>query len=117
MSNIRALSEDRLHRLLPSDIDRITQDMSLPGFAETLLGTYGSYLKRLTKPLAVELDDVTRITAQLAMTGLWRAHGPKKFIEELRGELDPLVVEEFCDTLHLDLSAIRPVITGSAAAE
>jgi len=114
MADVMTLSEDRLHRLRPSDTERIAREMPVPGFSNALLNTYGSYLKRLTKPLAVELDDVTRITLQLAMTGLWRAHSPKAFIESLRGELDPLVVEEFCDTLHLDRSEPRQVAAGSA---
>jgi len=117
MSDKMTFSVHDLHRLLPSDIQRMAHEMLNPGFASTVLETYGSYLKRLTKPLAVELDDVTRITVQLSMTGLWRLRNPKTFIQALSADLDPLVVEEFCDTLHLDLGQPGKVAAGSAAAD
>jgi hypothetical protein len=117
MSDKMTISVHDLHRLLPSDIERMTLEMPNPGFAAALLETYGSYLKRLTKPLAVELDDVTRITVQLSMTGLWRLRNPKTFIQATSSDLDPLVIEEFCDTLRLDLDQPRQIAAGSAAAE
>jgi len=111
------ISVHDLHRLLPSDIERITRDMPIPGFAARLAETYASYLKRLTNPRAVELDDVTRISVQLSMTGLWRLIDPKTFIQAQSADLDPLVVEEFCDTLRLNLREPLQVPASSAAAE
>ena len=96
------LSEDRLQRLRPSDIDTIRRNLQDATFISNLENTLGDYLSHLRGPLAVELDDVSRIVLQMEMAGVWDIIDPVLFINAIASKTDRQVIIAYCNALNIE---------------
>jgi nucleoid DNA-binding protein len=102
MADAPVLSPSRLHRLLPSDVAEIAKSIKAPGAAPGILKVFADYLKLLKTPSAVELDDVSRIVAQLNATGIWEKVRPEKFIGDVRPRVDKAVLAHLSQALDVE---------------
>jgi hypothetical protein len=98
------ISVHRLHRMLPSDLERLKASASTNEGASSVVDTFRRYLIELREPTAVELDDVARITLQLNSVGLWNVIRPESFIQKVGASLDREVLKTFCDALNVPLA-------------
>jgi hypothetical protein len=77
------LTVDRLHRLAPSDLERLKARIGEPGLAEEILRVLSAYLAQVGNPSAVEADDITRIVHDLDYVGLWERDSAKTFLADM----------------------------------
>jgi DNA-binding response OmpR family regulator len=112
MDNIQSsISVHRLHRLLPSDIEKLKETVSTIGGAYSLLERFGKYILALKEPTAAELDDVTRITLQLNSAGLWDTIRPEFFIRYFNPFLSEELLNTLCAVLNVKLARAKADIT------
>jgi hypothetical protein len=97
------ISVYRLHRMLPSDLEKLKTTVSNIKGAFSVFELFGEYLLALKKPTAVELDDVARVTLQLNSIGLWNVLRPELFVQQFGSSLHRDVLETFRAVLNLEL--------------
>jgi DNA-binding response OmpR family regulator len=110
-NTLSPISVHRLHRLLPSDLEKLKETVSTIGGAYSLLEKFGKYILALKEPTAVELDDVARITLQLNSVGLWDTIRPEFFIRYFYPFLKEEVLNTLCDVLNVGLARAKADIT------
>jgi hypothetical protein len=99
------VSVHQLHRMLPSDLEKLKTTLSTNEGASSVVDIFGQYLIALKEPTAVELDDVARITLQLNSVGLWNVKRPESFIQKLSASLDREVLKTLCAVLNVPFAS------------
>jgi CspA family cold shock protein len=100
-ADARLFSQDRLHRLRPSDIETIKKNLDDTNFLEQLIGSVASYFQEIDRPAATDLDDLRRLALQLEAANLWSAVKPAYFVETNRDKFDEEVLKALCETLNV----------------
>jgi hypothetical protein len=108
--------EARLERLRPSDIARIKSRLGDTPFRMSLLDRFYRYLGSLETPSAVDLDDVTRITRQLAKAGLWDMAGDVAVMRQWHAAFDYRVLAALTEALPRNAKATLRYGEAAAAA-
>jgi cold shock CspA family protein len=107
MSSSPIITIDRMHRLRPSDIYLISTAIKEKKLRHEVFSVFVEYLGSLIKPSSVEIDDVVRVSSQLASAGVWKKIKPEFVLEMIDGVVDDSVARAFRDAVGISEPEIR----------